>query len=194
MQEEKRDSPTAEILVLSPQQRLFLLQIARDAINQHVCYGRTPVYQSDEAVLNRKAGVFVSLRQEESLRGCIGRIVGDKPLVNMVGLMAIKAATMDPRFPPVTAVELPALHIEISILSPIQELIDAHTLVIGRQGLLIEGHGRRGLLLPHVPTSFHWNQEQFLEGICAKAGLPATAWKSPDVKLFTFTTLMFEDE
>ncbi len=61
------------------------------------------------------------------------------------------AAFDDNRFPPVTLEEAPHLEIELSILSLAQP-IRPEEIEIGRHGLLISWHGRRGLLLPQVPV------------------------------------------
>ncbi|MBX3056954.1 MAG: AmmeMemoRadiSam system protein A [Anaerolineae bacterium] len=183
---------------LTPEQQQILLRMARDAIEQWVANGRVPHYQSDDPALAQAAGVFVTLRRRENgdqaLRGCIGRVEAPESLLYLVSEMAVKAASNDPRFPPVTAGELPTLHIEISVLSPLQRLEDVQEIEVGVHGLLIEAHGRRGLLLPEVPLHHHWNRADFLEGICLKAGLPPDAWQEPGTRLYTFTTFSFEEE
>ncbi len=182
---------------LSPEQQQLLLHMARDAITQLVTHGRVPQYQHDDPALAQSAGVFVTLRRRESgelaLRGCIGRVEAPESLLELVPEMAVKAATNDPRFPPVIASELPHLHIEISVLSPLQKLGNVNEIEVGVHGLLIEGHGRRGLLLPEVPLHHNWNRADFLEGICLKAGLPPAAWQEPTTRLYTFTTFSFEE-
>jgi AmmeMemoRadiSam system protein A len=186
------------LLQLSNAQQTVLLQMARDAIVQYLADGRIPQYQLDDPALAQLAGVFVTLRSNMKeglgLRGCIGRVEAERPLLRIVPEMAVKAATSDPRFPPVAAEELPLLHIEISVLSPLQRLENPEALEIGKHGLLIEGHGRRGLLLPEVPLTHGWDRQAFLEGICQKAGLPPNAWHDPKVQLYMFTTLNFEEE
>ena len=65
-------------------------------------------------------GVFVTLKKRGDLRGCIGHMVPDRPLAELVGAMALQSAFEDPRFSPVTARELPDLEIEISVLTPMK--------------------------------------------------------------------------
>lgn len=182
---------------LTLDQQQILLRMARDAIGQWLINGRIPLYQSDDLGLTQAAGVFVTLRRrtdgEMALRGCIGRVEAAESLLSLVPEMAVKAATSDPRFPPVVADELPHLHIEISVLSPLQRLADVNQIEVGVHGLLIEAHGRRGLLLPEVPLTHNWNRADFLEGICLKAGLPPDEWHNPLAHLYTFTTLSFEE-
>jgi len=61
-------------------------------------------------------GAFVTLEEQGALRGCIGRIAGDRLLGEVIRSVAASAACDDPRFPAVAPGELPALRIEISVL------------------------------------------------------------------------------
>jgi uncharacterized protein (TIGR00296 family) len=76
----------------------------------------------------------------------------------------------------VTPAELPSLRIEISILSPLRDVVPQQ-IEVGRHGLLISRGPLRGLLLPQVAVEWNWNREQFLQETCLKAGLPADAWQ-----------------
>lgn len=136
-------------------------------------------------------GAFVTLTKGGALRGCIGRVVGDRPLWETVGLMARAAAFEDPRFPPVSAGEFDSLALEISILSPITPCPDPELVEVGRHGLLISQAGRSGLLLPQVPVEWGWDRETFLAHTCRKAGLPPEAWKQPTADLFWFEAEVF---
>lgn len=114
--------------------------------------------------------------QEKELRGCVGYVLPSCPVYRAVAETARAAAFDDNRFPPVTIEEALALEIELSILSPARP-IQADEIEVGRHGLLISGHGRRGLLLPQVPVEHEWDRLTFLEQTCRKAGLPLDAWK-----------------
>ena len=114
--------------------------------------------------------------QEKELRGCVGYVLPSCPLYRAVAETARAAAFDDNRFPPVTIEEALALEIELSILS-LARPIQADEIEVGRHGLLISGHGRRGLLLPQVPVEHEWDRLTFLEQTCRKAGLPLDAWK-----------------
>jgi len=115
-------------------------------------------------------------RQEKELRGCVGYVLPSCPVYRAVAETARAAAFDDNRFPPVTIEEALALEIELSILSPARP-IHADEIEVGRHGLLISDHGRRGLLLPQVPVEHEWDRLTFLEQTCRKAGLPLDAWK-----------------
>ena len=74
--------------------------------------------------LNQERGAFVTLREAGELRGCIGYTSAIKPLYLTVRDTATLAALRDPRFPPVSASELPQLEYEISVLSPLRRVMD----------------------------------------------------------------------
>jgi len=142
--------------------------------------------------LKEKFGAFVTLKINGGLRGCIGRVVGDLPLVETVSRMARSAAFEDPRFPPLSAGEFPRLEIEISILSPLTPCPDSDKIEVGRHGLLISKGGASGLLLPQVPVEWGWDRETFLAQCCRKAGLPSSAWKDQDARIFWFEAEVFD--
>jgi AmmeMemoRadiSam system protein A len=98
------------------------------------------------------------------------------PLWKVVQECAVAAATEDPRFPPVSPKELPELHVEISVLTPLFP-IRPEDIVVGRHGLMVTQGRMRGLLLPQVPVELGWDREMFLDQTCAKAGLPPSAWR-----------------
>jgi len=84
------------------------------------------------------------------------------------------------------------LSYEISILTPLADVTDTEGIKVGRDGLVIEMAGRRGLLLPQVPTEFGWGRQEFLEQVCLKAGLPRDAWKK-GAKLQRFEAVVFHE-
>jgi AMMECR1 domain-containing protein len=83
------------------------------------------------------------------------------------------------------------LQISISVLSPVSP-IRAEDVIVGRHGLIISQHGRRGLLLPQVPIEHGWDRITFLEQTCHKAGLPLNAWNS-GASIEAFTAEVFAD-
>jgi AmmeMemoRadiSam system protein A len=165
--------------------RSELLGLARDAIAAAIRGTAAPVTR-DAAILNEQRGVFVTLTRGGRLRGCIGRIQPDVPLATLLPLMAVAAATEDPRFPPLSERELDGLHIEISLLTPPAPLVDPATVEIGRHGLRVYARGRRGVLLPQVATEQGWSVDEFLSQACVKAALPRDAWRNAGTEVHTF--------
>jgi len=136
-------------------------------------------------------GAFVTLHRDGRLRGCIGYIEPVKPLIRTVQEVAVKAAFEDPRFPPLTEDE--SVQIEISVLTPPEQVSDISSIEVGRDGLIVELGPRRGLLLPQVATEYGWDRQTFLENTATKAGLPPDAWKHPSVRLYKFSAEIFGD-
>ena len=108
--------------------------------------------------------------------------------------MTVAAAQDDPRFPPVDPDELPALALEISVLStptPLAPPVAATAITVGRDGLVVRRGRHIGLLLPQVATEFQWGPEAFLAATCRKAGLEPEGWREPETEVFTFRADVF---
>lgn len=146
----------------------------------------------DSENLRARAGAFVTLHRGPRLRGCIGQISGSEPLVEVVAYCAKAAALEDPRFHPVRPDEVASLEIEISVLSPLED-ITPEQIVAGKHGLLVSRGWQRGVLLPQVATQFNWNAERFLEETCVKAGLSPGAWKDAETHIQAFTAEVFSE-
>ena len=178
--------------LLRNEEKRALLDIARKAVFLMVLEQRELLIPSPEGLLAQPSGAFVTLHLRGRLRGCIGRIESADPLAGVVAQCAAAAATEDPRFSPLQAHELPALEIEISVLSALQ-VARPEEVEPGRHGLLIS-HGRqRGVLLPQVASHFRWSREQFLEETCRKGGLEPEAWKHPETRIEIFTAEIFSE-
>ncbi len=177
---------------LTDQQREQLLMAARDAISNAMQNQQPSYLENDDPMLNRLSSVFVTLKSNGELRGCIGHIRGDIPLYQIVQEMAVAAATTDPRFPPLTMEELDQINIEISILSPLRRITDLEQIEVGTHGLVISYAGQQGLLLPQVAEEEGWDRDTFLENLCEKAGLVPDCWQDQPA-IYTFTAVVFEE-
>jgi AmmeMemoRadiSam system protein A len=113
-------------------------------------------------------------------------------LVETIAHCAASAATSDPRFPAVVTRDLPHLHLEISVLSPLRQVLDPAEIDVGLHGLHIDKEGRRGLLLPQVATECGWDRDTFLRQVCIKAGLPSDAWRR-EAEIHVFTVERISD-
>ncbi len=178
-------------------ERAELLQLARESIRAVATTGRLPDYVTANPWFLEPAAVFVTLRgapnayePQGELRGCVGQVEPDAPLYAAVQDAAAKAATIDPRFYPVQAGEVDVLSLEISILSPMRPVESYDEIEIGRDGLLIIGERRRGLLLPEVPVEYNWGAREFVRQLCRKAALPDDAWPG-HARLWAFSTESF---
>jgi AmmeMemoRadiSam system protein A len=156
--------------------RRLLLALARDAIAAYVDGRPVPAPPLD-GIYARPGGAFVTIHLHGELRGCIGHLDMHDPLGRVVPECAVAACSRDPRFPSITADELPHLELELSLLGALERVDDLGTIEIGRHGLVIEQGWHRGLLLPQVATEWNWDRDTFLAHTCRKAGLPYDAWK-----------------
>ena len=147
------------------------------------------------AALQAVRATFVTLKNKGQLRGCIGTVVAQDPLIVSVAKSAANAAFRDRRFNPVTLAELPELDLSISILSPSRPLTFANEADLIRQlkphvdGLILRDAGRQSVFLPAV-----WEQlpapEEFLQRLKQKAGLPASHWSHTlQIERFTVDTI-----
>ncbi len=180
--------PTA----LTNDEQQVLLRIARASVAAKI---RTEAYMPPEATggLVTCAGAFVTLRLDGDLRGCIGYIERDRPLVEVIARCAAAAATDDPRFAPLMADELARVRVEISVLGPLERFTDPREVEVGRHGLVVQVGPRRGLLLPQVAIEWHWDRPTFLAQTCLKAGLAPDAWRT-GAELYRFEALIFSED
>jgi len=170
-----------------------LLKLSRHCLEEFLKEGKKIIQEPDSPELLECRGVFVTLYTDAELRGCIGVPEPLSPLFQAAQECTLSAAKADPRFFPVAAADLPDLQIEISVLSPLEEVESIDSIVIGVHGLLLQHRGRRGLLLPQVAVEHAWDREQFLEQLCKKARLPAGTWKQ-GAKIERFSALVFSEK
>jgi len=181
-------------LGLTSEEKAQLLQIARDVVEAHCRGGKSPRAEVASPTLNEPRGAFVTLHKDGKLRGCIGHIRAQKPLVETIVEMAEAAAFQDPRFPPVTSQELGQLEYEISVLTPLRRIKDVEEIQVGTHGIYMKRGGSSGLLLPQVATEWGWDRTTFLEHTCTKAGLPEDAWKDRKTEIYIFSADVFSPD
>lgn len=140
---------------------------------------------------SERRAAFVTLFEGGELRGCVGTIDPSGRLTVAVARAGLLAARADPRFWPVGAAELPAVQVEISVLGDLIEITDPDSVQLGREGVVVERHGRRGLLLPEVGPEMGWDAPRLWSAVCDKAGLAEDAWRDRATRLFVFETVRF---
>ena len=176
--------------MLTDAQRAHLLGVARAAIAEGLAGRQVTGTVMDD--LPEASGVFVTIKKRGELRGCLGTLQMRGSLTEEIARCARDSATEDPRFPPLSAAELPESSIEISVLGPLESIEPPveQGVVIGKHGLVAEQDGRRGLLLPQVAVEWGWTPEQFLRQTCHKAGLPYDAWQH-GARMYRFDAEVF---
>lgn len=176
-----------------------LISIARESIETYIKSGKIPNFDSRAGTQNfmslqNKSGVFVTLKSDGNLRGCIGLIESDDPLYKTIPQMAVAAAVNDPRFSPVTKEDLLKLEYEVSVLSPMKKINQVSEIELGKHGVKVQNNGRSGVFLPQVADETNWSKEEFLNHLCQdKAGLSADCWKDPATEIYTFTAHVFSE-
>jgi AmmeMemoRadiSam system protein A len=156
--------------VLSGEDRSTLLELARGTAEAAARGTEAPVLKNPSGALREEGAAFVTLRIGDELRGCIGHVEAVGPLWESVRDMARAAAERDDRFSPLRPDELPALRIEVSVLSPMTPL-RPEEIQVGVHGLYVRRNGQAGLLLPQVAVEHGWDAAEFLRRTCEKAGL-----------------------
>lgn len=178
----------------------MLLSLARDSIREGLENSRAVAVEPHQwpGVLQHQGASFVTLkRRDGSLRGCIGTLEARQPLVADIAEHAYAAAFRDPRFPPLTARELEAVTVELSILStpePLTVTSEAEllaTLEPGKDGLILEDGVHRATFLPSVWESLP-EPRDFVRELKGKAGLPAEYW-SPTLTAKRYRTQSFSE-
>ncbi len=189
---------------LTESQGHALVSLARQTLLKHFKQQPTEVQIAAlermlaDPALKQICGVFVTLKKEGQLRGCIGTLEGREPLTDGVRSNSLNAAFHDPRFKPLKAGELDRIAIEISVLSTPQPLIYSGPddlvakLRPNVDGVTIRKDYLGATFLPQV-----WEQlpvaEEFLSHLCLKAGLSSNAWQDGDLEIETYQVQYFEE-
>jgi len=104
-----------------------------------------------EEMLKNRAGVFVSLKVDGRLRGCIGTLCPTAAnIAREIMQNAVSSGTGDPRFSPVTERELVNVEYSVDVLSESEPIDSMEQLDAKRYGVIVTKGGRRGLLLPNL--------------------------------------------
>jgi uncharacterized protein (TIGR00296 family) len=190
--------------LLSTEEGKILVRTARQAIADHFDGKNLDSIANASSELCAARGVFVTLfdrAKSRRLRGCIGNPFPKTSLLNETVRCAVDAATTDPRFAPVRKDEfLQSIAVEVTVLSPLEDIVVKSPLdlilniKVGRDGLFVDGFGTRGLLLPQVAVDEGFDEEEFLNECCLKAGLMPDAWVTGGVKVARFQGQIFSED
>lgn len=173
-------------------QQQYLLKLARSTLEAYLDSGKLVEIATSDPAMHQQRAVFVTLTKAGELRGCVGQIMPRYSLAQAIREAAISAAVRDHRFTPVTRAELDGLHIEISVLSPMEPVGSYTDIEVGKHGVMVVRGRRNGVFLPQVGPEQGWDRQQMLENLCShKAGLPPDAYKDPQTELYVFTAQVF---
>lgn len=129
------------------------VKLARHTIETYIRSGKPPQVPEDlpEELYRRRAGTFVSLKEDGKLRGCIGTITAvQNSLAEEIIHNAVSACSRDPRFPPVEHWEVERLTITVDVLGDTEQISSPDELDVTRYGVIVTKGHRRGLLLPNL--------------------------------------------
>lgn len=173
-----------------------LLKVARGTLEEALGGPRVQ-HPKGAPWLDERRAVFVTLTKHGALRGCIGQLAPTMTLFEAVRDAAKSAGFRDPRFPALTADELKDVHVELSVLSPVEplEVRDEADAVAklrpGVDGVVLRAGGRSGVFIPEV-----WKQlpepADFLRHLKRKAGLPVDGWPA-GMRVERFTAQVWDE-
>ena len=177
-----------------------LIEVARASISHGLAHRRALTVDPADfgEVLARPGASFITLKIEDQLRGCIGRMEPNSPLVCSVAHNAYAAAFEDPRFDPLTETEFARIDVHISVLSEptVMTFNDEDDLLRqlrpGVDGLVLEAGRCRGTFLPAVWQALP-KPQQFLNQLKVKAGLHPDAWPN-DARVLRYTCESIEEK
>lgn len=188
---------SGEIKVFNEKEEKILLEIARDTLRLYLNKNTVPFLKDYPLTenLQKVCGVFVTLKEKADgdLRGCIGYILGKKPLAEAVIDCTVQAATRDKRFTSMQKGEDQTVYIEVSVLTPPRKINSIDEIKVGKHGLIISKGFKSGLLLPQVPVEWGWSRNDYLKAICRKADLLDRSWEN-GATLYVFTAQVFGEQ
>ncbi len=164
-----------------------IAELARQTIEEYIKTGKTiSIPKELTPEMAACAGVFVSLKKEGNLRGCIGTVEPAQDTVaEEVINNAIAAAVQDPRFHAVQEDELAGLEYSVDVLSALEKIRDVRDLDPTKYGIVIRQEMKRGLLLPDL-EGVNTVEEQL-----RIAKMKARIWTDEDIEIFRFTVTRY---
>ncbi len=168
-----------------------LVQLAKSAIQYGLETGQVmPAPQTGPEILFQPGAVFVTLKRQGNLRGCVGSIMARRPLGVDIVENAFHSAFHDNRFPPLTLAEFGDISLSVTVITPSEPMTFSSEAQFIAQlrpnldGLRIEDQGRQALFIPSVWQSLP-KPKDFVAHLKLKAGLTADHW-SPTFQAWRF--------
>ncbi len=184
----------------------YYVLLVKEALENYIKEGKiiTPANDLPKEFFQRKAGVFVTIKKNNKLRGCIGTYLPTKKnIAEEIIHNAIAAAAEDYRFGPIQPAELPLLSYEVSILSEPKSVKDIKELNPKKFGIIVKSQGfsspdvifnpaptpyqKTGLLLPDLEGINTIDKQVSI--VCQKAGINP---KTEKISIYKFTVEKYE--
>jgi uncharacterized protein (TIGR00296 family)/AmmeMemoRadiSam system protein B len=178
-------------------EQLQLLKYARAGLHSlfEVPVCRLPCMISYE--MSQPHGVFASLYTMSDhgivLRGCMGKVQSKIPLHDMMYQMTKQAACNDIRFYPLQQKDLGNTIISLSVITnftSIQQCSEIHE----SDGVMLQYDDKEAVALPTKAPVSNWDHEAVLIHLSNQMGSHAFLWKKPRAKIFTFHSVVFQEE
>ncbi len=129
------------------------VRLARETLETYINEGKI-IKQPDNLpneMTHNKAGVFVSIKKNKLLRGCIGTIMPvSENIASEIIHNAISAGVEDHRFEPVRADELDELEYSVDVLGEAENIKSKEELDVFKYGVIVSHRTKKGLLLPNL--------------------------------------------
>jgi AmmeMemoRadiSam system protein A len=141
------------VSILNDKTESIQVQLARKSIEYFLERNKIMTLPENlpEDLIKNRAGVFVSLKKDGRLRGCIGTFLPTQENIALEIIEnAVSAATRDPRFPSVSLNEVELLTVSVDILSQPEEIDDILQLDPKKYGVIVSSGYKKGLLLPNL--------------------------------------------
>lgn len=172
---------------LSSEEKLFLIRVAREALESVFSRSPLPEYYKDRKIYSEKSGVFIKITINNETRAYSGILQPQKTLIEAIQECALKAGFQDERTRPLMAAEMERAVIHIALVCSIEDIagpgsVDPHT-----EGLWAEDGFRQGVLLPWDIERLGLTPEEAAKATCVKAGIAdSSRAKLRKLKLLSF--------
>lgn len=125
------------------------VKLAKESLESYIRTGKE--ISTPENISGNKKGVFVTIKKNNLLRGCIGTIEPRRASVEIEIIKnAISAGTEDPRFQAVKESELDDLVYSVDILEEPEPISSLEELDIDKYGVIVFRGMKKSLLLPNL--------------------------------------------
>ena len=198
--QEQLEKETENLENFSRLYKEHLLQIAQISLEKAVKYGKhySPSRRSFPEDIFDKGAVFVTLKKNGELRGCIGSILPTMSVAQNIADNAYAAALSDKRFLPVEEKELPEITYSIALLTNFEkveyksEQDVLNKIKAGIDGLVIRDGDRQGVFLPAVWKELP-DKNNFFKHLKIKAGMNPNYWNNR-INVYRFRTVEVRNE
>ena len=180
---------------LSKDDKETILDLVKNELRGFFGFEKTPINEALSILKQTQSGAFVSIYNENKLRGCIGRFGSSSPLGQVIKEMAFASATRDQRFEPIKKAEFSNLRYEISVLTPRRKIKSIDEIILGKHGIYVVKDERHGVFLPQVAVKTGWTLEEYL-GHCSKdkAHMGWDGWQDADIYVFEAIIISNKDQ